>query len=951
MNFITFPVASTNIFPLANSVAGGQLVTEYNLRCRDFVTSDPSIEYNCGNSYTHSDDDFLVRQQQDSTGVVISSTKLEILPGLAIINGHFVETFSTMMVDILEANNELQNRSMAPLKGKLAIGIRAFYSTEPTMAGAMEAENDEEMYEGIQLVVLPEDEIVLPVDSPTDQDKVTCHLKLATFNFINGAISSVKNCTNKFQYIDAKRIYDIENLLSDTFIKKTGLDPKKLYVFAGKGTDPSTGKDTWCDATDSLIVWDKSPVRGTTKPSVESSFATETNGKVALVLAHKQVDGMTTTSGDNEYYQDKLLELPLANYGQNTSGTVDETYTKNIKKISEKFSNIHQIIKGKQVYYLESFTSDDTLPKINPAWNIGDYVLVGLDHTVDTQTDDFRSCSTLYAVIPGYVQDYQFYTKGAVDSDTIPSGLTGVELQEIITDSAPASTFAVESEQVLTALQNSPISTEETVTVTQGSTNTILTEDTLDYQTGEISESLSSTFTSKATASYSYLASSKNNIFADYADFRGTPYKDYFVVTYEYTTEEDDGTETSHFQKYYYVVSASSAREWSSPIFVTGEIGLATEQVVGGFYNVPDTATDAGYVIRNENGYLQLVDYSLLRSGVLAYQLGEDLTLPSGLSSSEVQDYLDEYVNQRVAFPNYNQSQNSETPNVIHVYVDLVAEDSETTINIYDIDSRFNTSVYLHFTGSADSNTTINIVDCQKVRIDNNIEGSPVINIYRSCVYYDAYVLQYVATCNRDTDEEDFSGMQDISFWYQVYEETDPDLIVDGMTIFELNAPIVSDDIDFWTPIATNDNHYCVALNSITFSRTGSIVKCGLLVANQSTDNIDTGHKIIVGDFTLPQGNGLLYPTACLTRQLKVTGTFVSAYNVGDKEWIVMNTSFTATTQTYDIYNDTQSASGMIAFHTDTNLVEADLGSTTEEGGIEAWATDTYHLFYGGAFT
>ena len=181
MNFQTFPVGATNIFPLSNSKAGGQLATEWNLKSREMVATSSSLTYLCGPSFTHRVDDFNVRIQQDATGVAISSSTLEIMPGNAVIDGHFVQSLDIMSVDLMEANIKLKSMSRPPLKGRLCIGIRAYYSTEKTMAGAMLVENEQDYYEGIQLVVLPEEEIVLPLDSPDNQQAVTCHLKLATF--------------------------------------------------------------------------------------------------------------------------------------------------------------------------------------------------------------------------------------------------------------------------------------------------------------------------------------------------------------------------------------------------------------------------------------------------------------------------------------------------------------------------------------------------------------------------------------------------------------------------------------------------------------------------------------------------------------------------------------------------------------------------------------------------
>lgn len=55
MNFITFPVGSTNIFPQVNSKTGGQLLTEFNLIAREGVATSSQVLYHIGPSYVHSE--------------------------------------------------------------------------------------------------------------------------------------------------------------------------------------------------------------------------------------------------------------------------------------------------------------------------------------------------------------------------------------------------------------------------------------------------------------------------------------------------------------------------------------------------------------------------------------------------------------------------------------------------------------------------------------------------------------------------------------------------------------------------------------------------------------------------------------------------------------------------------------------------------------------------------
>lgn len=346
MNFSIFNVNSTNIFPLANDTKNGQLMTEWNLKTREGVDTSETIQYMCGHSYVHSEDDFQVSVLSDDVGGVISSSTIQIASGRGIVNGTFVQSLVPVTIDLLEANAQAQLEGTQPLKGALTIGLRAMYSTEATMAGAMLSYNGDEIYEGIQIVILPKEQFKTPEDEPLNEDKVTAHLKLADFNFINGAINTIiNNYPAKVQNVDADRIGNVERLLSDVYITKTGLDPRKLYTFAGKGTDDNR-MDTWCDSTGSLMVWDANPVAvdGESSNVKEATFGVASStGKTVLTLPHQNVDGMTNTAGTYQHYADKVYELPLANYSQGTSGTVNKEYTNHIKDIQRQLNDIYRM--------------------------------------------------------------------------------------------------------------------------------------------------------------------------------------------------------------------------------------------------------------------------------------------------------------------------------------------------------------------------------------------------------------------------------------------------------------------------------------------------------------------------------------------------------------------------------------------------------------------------------
>lgn len=1107
MNFITFPVSSTNIFPIANSTTGGQLLSEWNLRSRETVATDAEVLYDIGPSYTHSVNDFKIQAHTDSVNTLISSTELEITAGKAVVNGHFIQLLAPMVIDLAQANAEAQLNSQPPLRGRLGVGLRVMYSTETTMAGSMVTEDSENMFAGIQVVILPPDELIDPHDSPTDESAITCHLKLGTFDFVNGAIQNVIDNPEKTRYIDGDRISNMDKLLSDQYLSKSGLNPKKLYVFSGKSA--ASTQDTWCEATDSLIVWDKNPQITLETPTSQAVFTTSASGdRVNLILPHKQIDGMVDTQGRPQYFKDKILEFPVADYDANTAGTVTPEYTKNIKTLAGKLSNIYQLAKGKQVAYRDSIASMQDLPKINPKWDIGDYVLVKEDYTVLGDASSYSSPSTIYAVIPGYVSGISYFGMSE-DSDDIPEGLEGVELEELSVsakvveertvagdslglhrlpkfpvasqtatlvlsgsvvyqvkhsdlfndDGTPLDSFTILSNYNVsrdkTALISTnpnfashygsnpdtyttfgnkyvtfrridkPVSTDsngdskyswEECGISVGDTIIIVVDKTANIESGGIpgatlqlisgvdfnpitGEILNSAVNELYTvldtidyvspkAVYKYYYVTQPDLFSDFDTFRGKKGEDYFVAKYEYTTPNDDNTETAHYIKYYFVVSDAQPNEWSGTIQLTGQVPFAGESAVGGFLNIPTTSqyADGGYVYLDDAGHLRLRDYAILRSGTLAYQLGEDIEeFGGGEALASIQATLDEVINDRVAFPSQAQLKKSSTPNVINVTINLSDDDQESdedsgirSIYIRNIDSRFNTSVYFHFTGTATKKTIINFVDCERIRIDSNVCGQainnvytagPIINVYRCGLYYDPAIMNYIATCDRDyntefynrqfTNEEDviytdyypswFTGMKDIKLWYQAYEETDPQLTVDNMTVSELDVALESEDVDFWTPAAPNDNHYATALSSLTFAGDGTIIGCGLLVSNNSTDNVTQDDTIILGKFTLPQGSGLIYPQGCLTRQLKVTGTFTSAYFT-DSGWLVSETSFTALSEKYDRYSATMvtEATGSIAFHEKVKLINATLGSDVEVGGIAPWQHDTYNLFYGG---
>lgn len=941
MNFVRFPVSATNIFPISNTKKGGQLVTEFNLRTIDSVSTDESIQYMVGPSFVHASTDFEVKCQ-GSTGAFFadqddisgSTSVLTIMPGRGVINGHFVELLTPIEIDMTEAY-ALATKAGETFSGTLAIGLKAMYSTETTMAGALlpesvaeiDVDNPEDsisaLYEGIQVVVLPIEEFILPIDSPTDPSQVTAHIKLAQFTYINGAVKGLtNNYPEKCIMLPASRVGTIggkgdEGSVSSEFISKKGLDPKKLYTYAGYSTKKTpTGEmviaDTWCDSIDSLMVWDSDPTlipsdsEEAIQPYKEATFGVSGN-KVQLYLPHKQPDingkeFIEDQTGAPQRYKAKTYPLPVADFVNGTPGTVDYKYTNNIKNIKNMIHNLYNLslAKGIQRGYIEHLKYDEDgnreLPEINPKWNVGDYILVGTDDTVNETTETvttwIRNPSTLYVVLPGIVT-----AVSNLGTSYRPAG-SEVGFRELSAEEMAEFGLNIANIQILTAEQFNKI---------------------FDLSTNK---------------------------------FRGVPAnEDYFTIEYP----NPAGSEDSPSLTIYYKITTTVDKEYTDPpIMLTGQIPLASTEQIGGFIDVEETQLDQGYVHLDSNGNLVLLDYALLRSGVLAYQLGEDFTVPAGSSYEEVQSLLNEYVNERVAFPNASHLESSEHPHVIYINLNLPKAEESTVLNIGDIDSRFGTSICLNIIGELDSNTIINISNCEKIRIGSipiSTSGGPQINLYRCNLYYDAAVLNWVR------------NIDNLQLWYEKYAvdgedlSTLPDLMVDGLTVTEIGYPPVGQDIGYWTEDTPNDNHFKYALKSVTLDTHGMVTGCSVLVKNTSTANVETGKVVISGKCDFPAGNGLDMPLARMDKPVKITGEFIvaysSTYNSTSKRMLIQDTKFTMITPYYDgldIANTKAGVlvSGKIHFLCDVFYISNTEGlDPAETLSLDGWDTQSYHRFEG----
>lgn len=1016
MDFIRFSATSTNIFPAANSKTGSQLLSEWNLRSRESIATNSAVRYWIGPSYTHSQRDFTVRVQEDELGVAVSSTALEITDGRALVNGHYIESLSNVVVDIAEANRQLISEGKTPLKGHLAVGLRAFYSTEQTLAASMRVENSQDMWPGIQIVILPVGKIapgyfVLPKDAPENEELVTAHLKLAEFYYVNGGIRSIVQNEEKVQAFEALRVSDFDSLLDKHYVRNDGLNPKKLYVMSGKSADgkKTSGRPTWCDSTDSLFIWQKAANLTTTEkdPDIDqaefgvmysdgtfaaNSMHDETiasDETIALQIPHKTVDGgMWTTSGKQEYYNPRILQLPKADFSKGTPGTVSSSYTNAIKAISDRLNNFYHFPAGKQRAYIEELnyrtldesiieSSNDTdmhvLPQLNRNnWAIGDYVLVQKDNTVtesaSSSGNGVQAPSTMYVVLPPQVSQVTLLDANPrYDASDVPIGFNGAEILKVIqpyngdqTDDFTtalaniSSEYSFEDQSQYNAYFGIKTNyADETVTPLRGTFTQISKYAT--YAMGQFNS------TEKPTPPILLEGQNEKDKYYDYQDY----------ITLEITdvpTVINNKTVMKPWYFYFAVTNVVANTEaYSDPIQLTGSIPYATEDTIGGFLNVPETQLDAGYIYRDETGHLRLLDYALLRSGVLAYQLGQDYDFGSGLSVEEIQNELDEYVNDRVAFPTdeqkSNAAKNGKSENEITITITLSQSDSYGSISIHNIDSRWDTFVHVYITGDADSNTTVNISNIQKLKVTvASTAGAlevasgrgPVVNIYNSCLYYDSQLIQYVKTCPRDTTpngegntvyEDNFTGVSNVSLWYEAFEKTSPHYMIDGMKVSEVGAPIIPEDKDFWSESVVNDYHYYYALQSITFDRDLNLIGFGLYMRNDSTENVKIGKAVSVAKFNLPQGNNLSYPEASLTRQMKIDGSFITSYATSSLDgYVIIRTYFTALTQS-------TSDTGTISFMSDSDLVEDFVAIDGLESGvpIDGWEAQSYHIFEGHA--
>ena len=454
---------------------------------------------------------------------------------------------------------------------------------------------------------------------------------------------------------------------------------------------------------------------------------------------------------------------------------------------------------------------------------------------------------------------------------------------------------------------------------------------------------------------------------------RGVPGKDYFVLRYRYPLEGSESTGVGYLDQMtgqYYpdiqyqvfrwvsvfftlnLVSNKLEIDTANPVILSGSTPYAENERVGGFLNVDPSVLGGGYVSRDEAGHLRLNDFELLAAGTSAYQLGEDRTEGAGLDITELQEIFDQYINQRIAWPNssqlYKATQNNLRTDVITINLNI-GSTSEGVLNIFDLDSRFNTAVHLKISGSSTENVVLNISNCQRLRITLDQTSHPTILLKNVCLYYDADVIDRI------------SSIEGLTLWYDVWEDTDPPLEIDGMTVIYQGQMEPKGTHDYWTQASSNDNSYAYGLRQLTFASDGSIIGLGVAITDNTTSNvIPVGEAVFASTFTLPQSIGLSYPVTKMNKQLKVTGDFLTAYlssNGGVSGYFIKKTTFTILTQKYIRYSTVKEfIQGVISFYTNTSFVPDAAGVDTStliayssEKAIDGWGAGDYHIFYGGS--
>lgn len=873
-----FTPQNSNIFPMANSTQGGQLVTEYNLKSRESVTSDLSIPYS-GHSFCKTINDF------ELSG---SGSVLTIGVGSAVIDGHYVELLSATNIDVSDL--ELPD-------GTIYIGLRINYINEDNFditnvrTGAIQPEltqDDQLVYPGVSVVF---SDSLFDISTVSTRSAVVYDLYLGSAQVVSGSFVGTNTNTSdsKIQCLDASRISGLSSTATQSD-DTAGASEKLYYVYNGK-----TG---WCDASTNLINW--GPVRDVNENIVsyirhpqiatgDSPYDTANAGtgfvniddEISLRVSHKTIDSPDEST---PVWKDNYFKLPTADYFNDTAGVVNSEYTSIIKSINRRLSDLQLFGTGHCLGIIDSISDVSELPGPPEDSSAGDYIVV-LRDTSPSAYSQYSGTSeylTTVYMLQGHIATRLSLTNVADASMTYPY------------------------------VSNKLLSPGE---FTFGNYSGGKPDVTNIYAIPKGMRIAQITDIQEAFADYSLQYDAQlSSLFNTYWDPNGpTPLHgsltDYVVFRYTDNT-------TNVISYYYAIVAELSAATptWSSPIVVNGQAVLATTASIGGFYNTEQGTTyNAGYVGLDDSGRLRLWDYNLLAQGTLAYQLCESNRSPivigaSGMSAEDIQADLTDSVNERIMFPAGSPQSTTintsgeyvvqwdgidpetglyisdnapaytadqlQSMQVAYNYVRLqVVVPSEGTIEIRNIDSRFGTYLDVTLVSDTSSTATVRFSNIEKLKV--NVQNMQAVNTN----------LEFV-NCNIYYDPALF-GMTNCTFVDARIWSDQIGLHIDGLHIIQepFNNYAEITDLSDADSDATVDMHLGCALRGLTYNSQLEIIGADVAFQYLGTaqDADSTLSRIYILDsFKIPQGSILGYDEKCMIYPLHFDGSVRYYYNAED---------------------------------------------------------------------
>lgn len=971
MELIAFSVSSTNIFPIANSRVGGQLLTEFNLRSRESVNTDPNVSYPIGASYTHSLSDFRLSK---STG---DNYTFKIAPGRAVVNGHYLESLVSISIDMSDLNMQLISDNKTALTGDLTVGIRMIYSSEASLSGSLLPESNStdsdtyaSYYQGVHIVILPSSEFITPSDkvANTNQNAVTAHLKLGTISFNSSrGITSITNNDNKIQNVPAARISDIDQMLNDNYISASNLDPVRFYALTGKYGDSADSRIQ--DITGTLVVWDKQPTLLYSPQLDAPSSATfepskdKTKLMLRLPLKNNADHSMIDSFGRKVYYGCKDIDVPAANYNDGTPGIVNEAYTAAIKNIQNVVSNLRIGVLptgGKFVKYLDSKTDTTSLPSlVNTHYPVGSYIIVGQDYTLGDYSSDVRHPSTLYIVGPAAVRTIDRWMESAGVQYQHASDVFDPPRRQ--TDSSVQEAISVGNSWIPSAAATSggsliaSVSIEEFDPTKEDSVAKILAMlDVTSYngRAGIDYFAVHGLYSNSITQSVAVSASgSAQNVKVSDEELQVALSQ---APTASSTTSSGDMLVSQVVTYYYKVATIDPATyRWLGPVVLSQAIAPATSDAIGGFLSTEETGH--GYVRITPDNRLQLVDYDLFTTVWNAYTLSTDITI-SESNTSDVFDTLFENVCNRVVRKDFTKADDGNTseysvPDHVSVVINLSDSMSvDSPIAVSNIDSGYGAYVNLVLTGSTPSGLQIFIENVEKLKLDaSGLIGSPEIHVDNCGLFYDVATLNLLKSSSRNS-------VSALRLWYDKnISDTSLDIVVDGMTVTacSFTSPESTVSTDIYSQTTPDDNIYLYSLRTITFSSSGDVIGLGLCISDSTTPDASLPSESLLGySFKVPQSLSLPYPARCFTRPLKISGTFLSAYspNSSSSQIVLKENIFTAATNTYDITQpDVTSITGAIWIYAKLKKISGVGGNLAVNQIMNGLSVGSPNVFFGGS--